>query len=460
MNPNQRIKWRMTAFVLAIFVVFDAIVVTALTSWQRIGEMRRRLATVQKESFRIAEEFQKSILELNATLLRHALHPDPAQWQSFYTRSDALNAWLDEQFHQFGSQISPAESALLSKVDTAYDGYLNVATNLLAQTSKSPSKEELLAGLSGVREETDRLLDLGMQLAGAHRDTLTSSVAESNRSLANLRIVLLSALVLLLVFSAGLARIIFRDLIAPLRVKLVESAALLERQEKLASLGLLAAGVAHEIRNPLTAIKARLFTQQKLLTAGTPERADSEVIGQEINRLERIVKDVLRFARPSDPEFKIVPAAEPLQQVAGLLAEQFESTKVQLKVEDGPPALIRIDPHQIQQVLINLIQNAADSMGQNGTITLRVRLDNVRLGDQVGSAAVLEVSDTGSGIPAEVEKRLFDPFFTTKESGTGLGLPIASRMIEKNGGALRYQTQVGHGTTFGIILPRVTEHNS
>ena len=104
-------------------------------------------------------------------------------------------------------------------------------------------------------------------------------------------------------------------------------------------------------------------------------------------------------------------------------------------------------------MLINLIQNAADSIGHNGTVTLRVRIDEKRLNDRQTDVVILEVNDTGKGIPPEAEKRLFDPFFTTKDFGTGLGLPIAARIVEKHGGALQYQNQAGSGATFGIILP-------
>jgi signal transduction histidine kinase len=454
-SMNQGIKFRLVAFVLAIALVFASIVFIAHTSWQRIDELQRRLTSVQLESFLIAEHFQKSILDLNNSLLRYEIRPDPTEWTYFRSESDALNKWIDQQFKQFGRSISPAETSLLRQLDTAYDDYLQAATNLQVTESRTHNPANALREFSSVKQETDKLLQLGIALAGAHRDTLNSFVADSHHSLAKLRLVLLTLLVLLVLFGGGLAAVTYRDLIAPLRVKLVESHALLERQEKLASLGMLAAGVAHEIRNPLTAIKARLFTQQKVLKPGTPEQIDAEVIAHEINRLERIVKDVLLFARPSEPEFNVVPAGEPLRQIEALFAKQLQQANIRLAIEECADTSIRIDVQQLKQVLINLVQNAADSIGENGAITLRARTENVRLPNGMKPVVVLEVADTGNGISPEVEKRLFDPFFTTKDAGTGLGLPIAARIVEKQGGTLRYQTQVGHGTTFGIVLPRV-----
>jgi signal transduction histidine kinase len=121
---------------------------------------------------------------------------------------------------------------------------------------------------------------------------------------------------------------------------------------------------------------------------------------------------------------------------------------------------VRADAQQLKQVLINLIQNAAESIGRDGTITLRGVKDRDSLGGASMPVAVIEIADTGKGIPPEVRKRLFDPFFTTKEGGTGLGLPIAARIVEKHGGELRYETQLNRGTTFKLLLPRVGDHES
>jgi signal transduction histidine kinase len=114
---------------------------------------------------------------------------------------------------------------------------------------------------------------------------------------------------------------------------------------------------------------------------------------------------------------------------------------------------VSADVDKMKQVLINFIQNAADSMEAGGAITLRTRLNKRRLHGGNVPAVSLEIADTGKGIPPEVQKRLFDPFFTTKETGTGLGLCIAARIVEKHGGVIDYETQLNRGTTFSIVLP-------
>ena len=161
------------------------------------------------------------------------------------------------------------------------------------------------------------------------------------------------------------------------------------------------------------------------------------------------------FARPAEPRLHTVSADSLLARMQLLFGPEFEKTSLRLKLESVPDVWVRADPHQMEQVLINLIQNAAESMkASGGTITLRVRNGTSRLNGRTCPVVMLEVSDTGNGIPPEVRKRIFDPFFTTKEEGTGLGLAIASRIIEKHGGAIECHSEVNRGTTFVILLPQ------
>jgi len=234
----------------------------------------------------------------------------------------------------------------------------------------------------------------------------------------------------------------------------LEAERLLDRQEKLAVLGTLTAGIAHEIRNPLTSLKARLYTLQKHLHTVPAARKDTDIISAEISRLERILKDALSFARPAEPELEIIAAETLFHDVERLMFTSLEDRGVNLVVEANPELLIRADSGHLKQVLINLVYNAADAIEGHGTITLRTRAAEVVLNGREIAGVILEVNDTGKGITSEVEKRLFDPYFSTKETGTGLGLPIAARIVEKHGGRLEYQTRLDHGTTFAVVLPR------
>ncbi|HEX9045761.1 MAG TPA: ATP-binding protein, partial [Verrucomicrobiae bacterium] len=424
----------------------------AHTSWRRTGELHEQLSAKQWESFRIADHLQQSILGLNNMILRYAAYRNTQDWTNFVTQSQELGMWFNEQQPILSLQ---KERPFLDRINAAYRDYLASANAIHTRIYGTRQSITRVVEFTDLEKNSQHILDLGIQLSEAHQQSLDLLQGQNLHSLDIVRFELLGSLAVLMLVLCWLAVGVYRDLIAPLQVQLIETRQTAERQEKLASLGLLAAGVAHEIRNPLTAIKAWLYLQQKHLKPGTPGHSDAQLIGGEIDRLERIVRDFLQFARPSDPQFTVVPAEQPLVEVKNLMELELDKSRIHLAVEPAPRAYIRIDPQQIKQVLINLIQNAADAIGENGTVTLRARLDQKRLNEHPTDVVILEVSDTGKGIPEDVAKRLFDPFFTTKDTGTGLGLPIAARIVEKHQGVLQYQTESDHGTTFGIILPRL-----
>jgi signal transduction histidine kinase len=232
---------------------------------------------------------------------------------------------------------------------------------------------------------------------------------------------------------------------------LVENQELMQRGEKLASLGMLAAGVAHEIRNPLTALKAALFIQRKRFQPDSAEAEESDLIQREILRLERIVNDFLKFARPSEPDLKLTNVNRILFGVQTLCGPELAKRKIQLLIEPAQNLEVNVDLEQMQQALLNLVQNAADAIQSDGDIKLRASSQEQNGGRPRG--VIIEISDTGPGIPKEIQNRLFDPFFTTKDTGTGLGLSIAASIVQKHGGTFQFQTELGHGTTFAIVLP-------
>ena len=442
---NLGVRFRLLALVATIALMGAAIAGIILNLQKQGRELQARLANVDAESGKIAAQFKDSLRLVTNARMQYSISHDPSVWQNFLKASQQLSLWLDRQGLRLRTQD---EKDALGRVRSAYEAYLRSATAAPAPAAGEPTGE-----FAAARTEAQHLFDLGEELANAHYRSRNQLLAEARQRLGELQSSVLVLLALLFVFGIALAAVAYRDLVAPLRLKLVESRSLAERHEKLASLGMLAAGVAHEIRNPLTAIKAALYIQQKRLRPGTQEHADAEIVQREILRLERIVNDFLRFARPTDPVLAVVPVAGALEEVRSLLAPDLERADIQLVLGPTPPWRIRVDPEQIKQVLINLIQNAADSIGSGGVIRLCARRDRVRLARGETEVVVLEVEDNGRGMTPEVQKRLFDPFFSTKSDGTGLGLSIAARIVEKHGGSLQFRTRINRGTTFGVVLP-------
>jgi signal transduction histidine kinase len=440
------LRSRLAAMVLVILLLAATIVASAAIAWRQVRNLRRHFSGVRIESFRIADYLQANVLDLNATLLQFVVGHDPADWQKFSLNAETLDRWLEQQ--QPGT---PRERKDLIQIRSDLTAYRAEARAIAA--SSGIGQADVLAVLARIERASQQLLSLGYDLASAHRTAAAELVDASQKSLTTLQQVIFTSLALLMVLSAWAVLIIYREMIAPMRLKLVESRLTIERQEKLASLGVLAAGVAHEIRNPLTAIKARVFTLKKAIGDESTALKDAYVIEREIGRLERIVRDVLLFARPAEPKPQLISALALVREVADLMRAQLAKSKITLTTAASADATIRGDPDQLKQVLLNLVRNAAESISECGQITLCLHTERTNLSGRLLDAAILEVADSGKGIPPEVQKRLFDPFYTTKAAGTGLGLPIAARIVEQHKGALRYKTEMGRGTTFGIALP-------
>jgi signal transduction histidine kinase len=456
MNMKSPAGIRLWVLIAALFLVAGGTIYGLFSAWHRLQQLEAKLSTSQMERFQIASEVRRELQSLNTSMLYYALVRDPQQWALFERASSDLDHWIDDHDPSLNPRsplTTEAERQALKELNRAYDDYLGSAWAVHSNALPALISSGQLAQLDSFNAQADRMRNLVRGLTDAHRAAEAAFLANASASLAHLRGILIASIVALLILVAAMGWVIYRDTIAPLRTKLVHSQTLLERQEKLVTLGTLAAGIAHEIRNPLTSLKARLYTLEKHLQTVPAARKDTDIISAEISRLERIVQDVLNFARPSDPKLETIAAETLLREVQGLMSPNLESREVQLVLEVGPELFIRADSAHLKQVVINLVRNAAEATDGAGTVTLRTRGARAPLGGHEADAVILEVIDNGKGIPPEVEKRLFDPFFSTKETGTGLGLPIAARIVEKHGGMLQYQTRPGYGTTFGVVLP-------
>ena len=234
--------------------------------------------------------------------------------------------------------------------------------------------------------------------------------------------------------------ILFQDLT---ELRQMEEA--VRRTDRLAVVGGLAAGLAHEIRNPLASMCGSIEILGAAPGLDEQERRLMQVVRSEAERLEALVREFLSFAKPISPAFEALDGARVVTETVELFRQEVAERGIELVARTDAPVWVRADPGQLRQVLWNLLGNAADATPTGG----RVEVGIVR---QAGEG-VLEVSDTGHGIADEDLQRIFDPFFTTKERGTGLGLAIVHRIVEAHSGHLSVHSEVGRGTTFRVALP-------
>jgi two-component system NtrC family sensor kinase len=226
----------------------------------------------------------------------------------------------------------------------------------------------------------------------------------------------------------------------------------LVQSEKLAGVGKLAAGVAHEINNPLTCVLTNTSLILSDLPPDDPRREDLQTVVDETLRCRRIVKGLLDFARQTKPQKQKLDINKVAEDVITLVRNQasFQNITIRADLNSSIPKVLA-DADQMRQVVLNIILNAADAMPQGGEIRVSSLLNPIT------SQVMLRISDTGPGIPVEIQDKLFEPFFTTKTTGTGLGLAIAYGIMERHRGALSIESSLGQGTTIVVILPTNVE---
>jgi len=221
-----------------------------------------------------------------------------------------------------------------------------------------------------------------------------------------------------------------------------------ERNHRLATVGRLAAGVAHEIRNPLSSIKGFATYFKERYPEVPEDQHIADIMIQEVDRLNRVVTQLLEFARPVSISRKQIPLKEFIVDSLKLVERQAAESDVALEAdlpESGAAA--RLDPDKLNQVLLNLYLNAIEAMAGGGRITVSLEKDKQK------HRIEIRVSDTGASIPESELAHIFDPYFTTKTTGTGLGLAIAHNIIQGHGGEIRVENRPGAGTTFRILIP-------
>jgi len=232
------------------------------------------------------------------------------------------------------------------------------------------------------------------------------------------------------------------------------------RGEKLASVGLLAAGVAHELNNPLTGILTFSSLMRKKLPDGSPDAEDLDLVIKETKRSAAIIRRLLDFAREKAPEKKFADLNRLVEDTVRIVEKpaHLRDIRIELDLERGLPP-VWVDANMIEQVIMNMLVNAQQAIEGEGSITVRTRRSPQPKSPEPGAKAVpmveITISDTGCGISEGDMKRIFDPFFSSKEvgKGTGLGLSVSHGIVEAHGGLIEVESTVGKGSTFRVYLP-------
>jgi two-component system NtrC family sensor kinase len=242
------------------------------------------------------------------------------------------------------------------------------------------------------------------------------------------------------------------------QLKVAEAEAV--QSEKLASVGLLAAGIAHELNNPLTGVLTFSSLIRQNMPAGSADAEDMDLVIRETRRCADIIRRLLDFAREKAPEKKYTDLNQVIEETARLVQRPANLSDIVITLEldpNLPP--VWVDGHLIKQVIMNILVNAQHAIEGGGSITLKTRRFPTPLSPEPGAPAVpmieIAVIDTGCGIPEKNLKRIFDPFFTSKEvgKGTGLGLSVSHGIVKAHGGTIKVESIVGKGSTFRVYLP-------
>ena len=266
-------------------------------------------------------------------------------------------------------------------------------------------------------------LDARPYLQAEHKDVMT--------------VVLTCALGLALVGTAGVSFFWRRKAVA-LEGRMVKA-------ERLASLGTLAAGVAHEIRNPLSSIKGFATYFGDKFAPGSPDRELAQVMVGEVERLNRVVSELLELTRSSELRLESKNPSELLRHALMLVESDCREANVGVEIQIGTEEPVRVDADRMRQALLNVLLNAIQAMPGGGTLTAAVARSRDRL--------EFRVRDTGPGIRPEDKPRIFDPYFTTRGKGTGLGLPLVQKIIDAHGGLVRVDSEPGQGTEVILEIP-------
>jgi signal transduction histidine kinase len=505
---GQQMRWNLaTKFSVTILGVVVVAFLSSLVTWYAAWRVERRLEEAGRENLPavLAEEVEIVLFEGNHLIASQLLDEGNPQWEEeFRTLKPRFQDWIATV--RTTIPVSGEEKTLLQleeekallQLEETWSKLDSRREDVIALGKKGETERARTILLTEVGRLSMEARDLCRQLIDIHEKASRDSIKRAGWRMREITWVVGVSSVLTFLLGGFLLWLFFYRVLFPLRGMVADAQlyrgdrhvgdkgpeedelrimgnylrnlmsdvsdtrSRLQRSrdrllvaEKLASVGRLAAGVAHEIRNPLTAMKMWLFSIQEAVQGNAELRRKLGVVAEEIARLESIVRDFLEFSRPSPLHRQPQDVGGVLDQTLELLGPRFQGEKIMI-VYTPRPALppVMVDAAQLKQVLLNLLGNAADAMAGGGEIRITSNAEKDADGRPM---VVVRISDAGPGMPQDIQCRIFEPFFTTKENGTGLGLCIAAQVMARHGGGLVLESSTDKGTTFAIWMPVAPE---
>lgn len=431
-NPIVSEPWLLGTLVLAVLLAL-VVVFLAVQGWQREQRALARTMSAQGETLiRVVETGWRMGMRSHDSRpfrLRSFLEEMVRQGDLLFVAVATQQGDL-ESFSEAGPGVGLTGEMLAGLPagrDTAWKVFRESKRPLFVvyRQSRTPRRGLQNRNMMGTVSEP-RIVAVGLDatayLRAARKDIFTLSV---------------SAGLVLALAAAGGGAVFWRRRIAALEQAVAD-------QERLAALGTLAAGVAHEIRNPLSSIKGFATYFGNKFEKESPDRELAEIMVGEVDRLNRVVSELIELTHPSDVQLRLTDAGELFRHALRLVESDCAARGIMVESRFEELA-VNVDADRMLQVLLNLLLNAVQAMPDGGTLMLSVK------GGREWIAFV--VSDTGVGIAPDDQPRIFDPYFTTRNKGTGLGLPMVRKIVEAHGGRIRLDSRPGQGTTMTVELP-------
>lgn len=502
-----RLTRKITLLTAAVSILLLVVGVSGAWYVYRLQQLNSQILDFNVTSIRASERLEVLVRQIRHELDRFLLTQNPRHLTQALETEDTVRHWLAEAQRL---SVSPDEIALSARLHQGMDTFftqLRAASSSTDGNTVTPGLERL-----GAEVLDKKVLPWTRQYLELNEQQLQNS-NEQNKAIAGrlawaLLLVGTCGAVAGLVAGYGVARNVsraiyqlsvpirnvagklaevvgpvvvsgdpsVRDLETVLKRLAVQVGSVVEelharhrdamRADQLAAVGQLAAGLAHELRNPLMSMKILVQSARRYDDAGTLTAQDLVVLDEEITRLENLLQAFLDFARPAKLEKKEIDAASVIRRTVDFLSGRAEQRSVEIACRlPAEPLIVQADEAQFRQVLLNLLLNALDAVRNGGRVWVEAETDDARPdnGRSMGAAKrVLRVriADNGRGLPPNDRNRIYEPFFSTKETGLGLGLAVCQHFVRAHGGELRESDRPGGGAVFELLLPATQESAS